>query len=485
MASETPEALLRRANQLLTAGDIPAAIEAHERLLAIRPDLPDSWYNLGYLHRCARQFEAALAAYSEALGRGVAGAEEVHVNRAVILSEHLDRGEEAEAELKAALRVNPHYLVAWLNLGNLYEDWGEPLRARSAYEEALKIAPGNGRALARLTAIRIFEGQATGAPERLRQALGSPGISIDDAAELAFALGSALDTEGAYDDAFSAFSAANRISRDAAPPGSRYDRQAQEALVDALISMPLPAAAGLQDPRPPQPIFICGMFRSGSTLAEQILARHSRVTAGGELEYVPAMVKMKLQPYPQALAQAQTEMLNELQQAYLAELRSIHPTADIVTDKRVDNFLHIGLIKSLFPQARIVHTVREPLDNILSVYFLHFDSSIAYGTDLADIAHFYRQYRRLMAHWKSVYGEDIFDFSYDEVVTDPEPAIRRLLDFCGLGWEPGCLAATPNGGPVRTASSWQVRQPLHARSSGRWRNYERHLGAIRDLPGLA
>jgi len=484
MASATPEALLRRANQLLAAGDIPAAIQAHERLLAVRPDLPDSWYNLGYLHRCARQFDAALDSYAEALARGVAGAEEVHVNRAVILSEHLDRGEEAEAELRAALRLNPHYLVAWLNLGNLYEDWGEPLRARSAYEEALKIAPSNGRALARLTAICIFEGRATGAPAHLRQALGSPGISLDDAAELAFALGSALDAEGSYDDAFAAFSAANRMSRDAAR-GSRYDRDAQEALVDALISMSLPAAAERQDPQPPQPIFICGMFRSGSTLAEQILARHSRVTAGGELEYIPAIVQTRLQPYPQALAQAPAQMLTELQQAYLAELRSIHLAADIVTDKRVDNFLHIGLIKSLFPEARIVHTVREPLDNILSVYFLHFDSSITYGTDLADIAHFYGQYRRLMAHWKSVYGPDIFDFSYDEVVTDPEPAIRCLLDFCGLGWEPGCLAATPTGGPVRTASSWQVRQPLHARSSGRWRNYERHLGAIRDLPGLA
>ena len=115
--------------------------------------------------------------------------------------------------------------------------------------------------------------------------------------------------------------------------------------------------------------------------------------------------------------------------------RGCSPDAAVVTDKRPDNFLYVGLIKSLFPDARIVHTTRDPLDNCLSVHFLHLDHAMGYALDLMDTAHYYRQYRRLMAHWKSLYGDDILDFDYDTFVRDPGPAVERLLAFCGLDWE--------------------------------------------------
>ena len=265
----------------------------------------------------------------------------------------------------------------------------------------------------------------------------------------------------------------------APPPGVRYDAGGQEALIVRIIRpFPRPAAAtGTDELR--TPVFICGMFRSGSTLAEQILARHSRVTAGGELEALPALIQARLQPYPEALATASPATLDGIRDAYLDAVSGLHPNADIVTDKRPDNFLHIGLIKTLFPNAKIVHTRRNALDNILSVYFLHFDHSISYGLDLDDTAHWYKQHLKLMEHWKSLYGDDIHELDYDEVVSDPRPAVEGLLEFCGLEWEEACLAKQPARSPVRTASVWQVRQPLHARSSGRWRNYERHLGRIR------
>ena len=158
----------------------------------------------------------------------------------------------------------------------------------------------------------------------------------------------------------------------------------------------------------------------------------------------------------------------------------MHPEAEIVTDKRPDNFLHIGLIKTLFPEARIVHTVRQPLDNILSVYFLHLDPAMGYALDLDDAAHWYGQYRRLMAHWKSLYPNDIHDLDYDGFVADPKPSLAALLDFLGLEWEEACLEFHEAGNAVRTASAWQVREPLYRRSSGRWRNYERHLQGVID-----
>ncbi len=147
---------------------------------------------------------------------------------------------------------------------------------------------------------------------------------------------------------------------------------------------------------------------------------HPRVTAGGELPLLPAIVRPSSRPFPAAAAQAPPERFAELARKYSASLTSLFPNADLVTDKRPDNFLYVGLIKALFPAARIVHTVRDPLDNCLSAYFLHLDHGMAYALDLMDIAHFYMQHRRLMAHWKGLFGEDIFEFDYDAFVASAQ-----------------------------------------------------------------
>jgi tetratricopeptide (TPR) repeat protein len=475
------EPLLQRASQLRQAGRIEEAIDTYEQLLAARPELPDSWYNLGWLRRQARRFPEALAAYSEALRRGVNEPEEVHLNRAVILADHLGRADEAHAELEAALRLNPHYVPALLNLGNLAEDRGRRGEARAAYERALAVEPGNRLALARLAGIADVSGPDDPIVARLRAALGQPGLEALEAADLGFALGRVLDSAGAYDDAFAAYRFANRVARTSFGPAFRsYDRREREQFVDRIIAaFPEPAREDPTRRRNPELVFICGMFRSGSTLAEQILARHPAVTPGGELDLVPAIVERELQPYPEAAGMAGTAKLTELRRRYLDEIRAIHPDASLVTDKRPDNFLHIGLIKAMMPEARIVHTVRHPLDNILSVYFLHLDPGMAYALDLEDAAHWYGQYRRLMRHWKSLYPEDIFDLDYDALVADPKPHIEALLTFCALGWDDACLDFHMADNVVKTASAWQVREPLYRRASGRWRHYARHLEPIR------
>ena len=222
------------------------------------------------------------------------------------------------------------------------------------------------------------------------------------------------------------------------------------------------------------------MFRSGSTLAERILASHSRVTAGGELPFIPTLVRNELRPFPASMLDLTQSRLDMLAHSYLTALRQLFPHADLVTDKRPDNFLYIGLIKRLFPHARIVHTTRNPLDNCLSIFFLHLDHSMSYALDLADIAHYYSQYRRLMAHWQSLYRADILDLDYDMLVREPREQIARLLDFCGLEWQDSCLEFQRTTSAVKTESVWQVRESLYQRSSGRWRNYAAHLKAIED-----
>lgn len=458
------------------------AITAYQRVLAVSPALPDCWYNLAVLFRKTRQFSAALACYQQALDRGVTQPEEVHLNRGVIYADYLRQDEAAERELAAALALNPTYIPALINLANLHEDLGRRSQALSTYEQILTLDPNLPLALARYASLKTVSTPDDPLIGRLRRALAEPRADAADRASLGFALGHALDSCGAYAAAFDAYTTANRQSRASAAPGTaRYDRHADERFTDRLIAA-FPAVRGSSAPRTvrPRPIFICGMFRSGSTLTEQLLAGHPRVTAGGELDLLPHMVQEVLAPFPEATPKLPPQQLEALGAHYVDSLAKLFPGADYVTDKRPDNFLYIGLIKHLFPDAQIVHTTRDPLDNCLSIFFLHLDHSKSYALDLMDIGHHYRQYVRLMAHWKALFGADILDVNYDELVREPKPVTDRLLAFLGLEWDERCLAFSTVARAVKTASVWQVREPLYQRSSGRARHYARELGALRD-----
>ncbi|MGD9598210.1 MAG: sulfotransferase [Steroidobacteraceae bacterium] len=485
MTSHLPEAQLREAVQLERAGRVPEAIAAYERLLAAHPALPESWFNLAVLRRKAGRFDAALAAYREALDRGVREPEEAHLNRGVIYADHLRQDAAAERELAAALALNPRYVPALLNLANLHEDLGRREAALATYERLLGIDGHHPEALARYASLQGAGDAADPLIERLRAALAG---ARDDAARasLGFALGKLLDECGAYDEAFEAYAAANRASRaSAGVRGPLYDRAAAASETDALIagfSTPVrtghsrdPAAAPTDTPRP---LFICGMFRSGSTLVEQVLARHPQVCAGGELDLLPAIVREQLAPYPAAIARLSPERRRALAAQYLDGLARRFPGAAIVTDKRPDNFRHIGLIKVLFPEARIVHTTRNPLDNCLSIWFLHLDPRMGYALDLMDTGHHYAEYRRLMAHWRARYDSDILDVDYDQLVRAPRESIGRLLAFCGLAWDEACLSPEQSTTAVKTASVWQVRRPIHRDSSGRAAHYARPLAPL-------
>ena len=476
--ADPAEALMAIASRLRAAGRAQEAATAYRQLLALRPDLPDSWFNLALMERQSGRFEAALAAYAEALRRGVSGPEEAWLNRGVIHADDLGRHDLAQKDLEAALAIRPDYLPALLNLGNLHEDMGRREAARDAYARALTVAPGHPVALARSAGLARPGGLDDPVIQSLRAALSQPGLHPEDQAELGFALGKALDQVEAYDAAFAAYAGANAASRAVDPAGAVYDRAAHERFIDRLIAaFPEPAAPTQGSGK--APVFICGMFRSGSTLAEQILAGHGQVTAGGELGLVPALAR-SLEGYPEAVS---PEAVDRLRALYLEGLNAARPGAEVITDKRPDNFLHIGLIKAMFPDAHIVHTIRDPLDTIVSNWFLHLDRSMAHALDLDDLVHWYGQYRRLMAHWKRLYP-DVLDLDYDALVVEPRPAIEGLLRYLGLEWEEGVLDFHMADTGVRTASVWQVREPLYRRASGRWRNYERHLAGVRAGLGI-
>ena len=285
------QSLIAKADALAAAGRLEDSVRILEDALRRWPQLADSWYNLGLRRRHLGRAEAALNAYREALTRGAAGPEEIHLNRGVIFAEDLQRPDDAVREYDAALRCSPHYVPALLNLANLHEDSGRRDAARTLYERVLTLDPAHAEALAR--AANACEIVHTDDPMigRLHSALARRGLPTDARASLGFALGRALDACGDHDAAWDAYTAANHASRDSAPPGTpRYDRDAHARFIDDIIRRCDSAffARALRHratdaSAPPPPLFICGMFRSGSTLAERMLAAHPGVTAGGEL----------------------------------------------------------------------------------------------------------------------------------------------------------------------------------------------------------
>ena len=477
---DTPQGLIREAERLAAAGELPGAVSLYQRLLARWPQFADSWYNLGLLQRRTGAFEAALASYAQALAHGIRAPEEVHLNRAVILTDCLRRDAEAEAELREALRLSPEYRPALMNLANLHSDRGERAPAAAIYERILARDPHAYEALARYAQLREFSARNDPVILALQAALRRADPTAAERAALGFALTRALDAAGAYPEAFAAARAANADSRASTDPPARYERAALEAFVDALIAAfpargPAAAPVAVDGPRP---LFICGMFRSGSTLAEHLLAADARVAAAGELDLLPRLVQAHLAPFPAAMSRVTAAGAAHLAQQYRDALARLYPHAHWVTDKRPDNFFYVGLIKTLFPQARIVHTVRDPLDTCLSIYFLPLDPRLSYALDLEDIGHYFRQYRRLMAHWEALYGEDIFDLSYDTLVHEPRATAQRLFEFCGLPWQDSYLNFAARPASIKTASVWQVREGLYRRSSGRARHYTQELAGF-------
>jgi tetratricopeptide (TPR) repeat protein len=479
--TETADEMVQEALHLHRQNRIPESIAAYQKILARWPDRAECWFNLAFLLRQARHLDLALESYQRAIDAGMSQPEEAHLNRSVIYTDYLRQHDAAERELILALTRNPTYVPALLNYANLCEDFGRRTEATALYLRILAIDSHCFEALARYANLQPPEIANSTLIAPLQRALAHPDASAADRASLGFALGRLLDAAGEYRDAFAAYAGANQASRASAAPGVvGYDRIWEHALVDRIIAggraeTPLPAAG----PERPRPIFICGMFRSGSTLTEQLLASCPGVAPGGELDFLPRAVGGELAPFPESLATLSSEQLGDIAARYRAELDRISGGATYVIDKRPDNFLYIGLIKSLFPDARIVHTIRNPLDNCLSIYFLHLDQNLSYALDLMNIGHYYREYRRLMAHWKTLFPGDIFDFDYDALVSEPQPTLQRLCEFLGLDWSGQVPQAAP-AGAVKTASVWQVREPLYRRSSGRARHYSDQLEELRE-----
>jgi len=388
--------------------------------------------------------------------------------------------DEAETELRRLLTVAPHLAEARTFLGELLSNGGA---LEEAADQLTLAVEGFPPAFQKLAAVKRFKEADRPLVERMRGRADGPGLDVLALASVQFGLGKAFDDLGDYAEAMRRYEAGNKLRGrsdrlDRAALAARYDAliagYTAEALDSAQRSLAMPARQGDD-----LPVFIVGMPRSGTTLVEQILSSHPVVAAGGEL---PFWAQWRFNSPDFGIGALERASLSKAAEDYCAQLRQIGPEALRVTDKRPGNFEMLGLIRLAFPDARIIHCRRNPVDTCLSIFFANFGASQDYAWDRGDLAFAYRQYERLMDHWRRVLPPDRFtEVHYATLVADPEAETRRLIAFCGLDWDDACLAPERNGRVVRTASLWQARQPVYKTSVERWRRYEPWLGELREL----
>jgi len=322
----------------------------------------------------------------------------------------------------------------------------------------------------------------------VERALGEPNQPADPTGKplLHFAAAGLLERLRRYDEAFEQARLANEMVKtavrrcDAGAHSQFVSRKIEYLTRDRMASLP---RATHGDSRP---VFIVGMPRSGTSLVEQILASHPQVFGAGELESVyriadaiPVADWAEREPYPRCLELLSTRRTNKLAAEYLAAIDSRDArSVRYVTDKMPGNYLSLELIELMFPHARIIHCVRSPLDTCLSCYMTNFAFGNEYTLDLTHLGTCYRDYRRIMEHWKRVLSLPILDVRYEDVVLDTESQIRRLLEFLDLPWDDRCLKYYENKRSARTASEDQIRRPIYTSSIGRWKSYESHLGPL-------
>jgi hypothetical protein len=308
-----------------------------------------------------------------------------------------------------------------------------------------------------------------------------------DKYHLAFALGKALEDTAAYSESFEAYAAGNEIKRNF----SAYDHEDTGARVDAMITHCGPGLFDGSGHPSGEPIFIVGLPRAGSTLLEQILASHSQVEATAELPFIGQIAgelsgrkkRSEESKYPAVIAKLSPQRRLELGQQYLDRAAIYRGGKPRFIDKLPNNFLHVALIKTILPNATVIDARREPM----AVCFANFKQLFAQGQEftysLEDIAHYYADYQRLMAHWHSVLPNGVLTVQYEDVVDDLDTQVNSLLAYCNLDFEESCIRFHEHDRAVRTASSEQVRKPVYRDALTQWKHYQEHLQPLLDVLG--
>ncbi len=508
-------------NALREVGQLEEAIVSYRHAIRLKPNYLEALSNLGTALKDLGQYEEALKLLRRAR-RIDPNSVRVLCNLGGTLAS-LNRPEKALECFGAAIAIDPDFFDAHHQHGNTLRYLGRFDDALASFRTALKLRPDAPSVIAGMAEILEMRGDLSAAEALIRPLIEAdsshPRVlaiyaalardagereaaasilekhlaqgSVDQAGQLHlhYALGKLYDALRNYDKAFEHYDLANRKIRIQEKETFRQcDPAAQTRMVSAWTEAPAGFWASL--PRAmhndERPVFVVGMQRSGTTLAEQILASHPAVHGAGELTdlgHIADALRAALgsdAAYPLCLNTATPEILDTMARRYLDRLDALSPEASRVVDKMPGNFQRLGLISVLFPKARVIHMMRDPLDTCLSIYFQKFSTTNAYAFDLADLGAHYRAYRQLMRYWRDTLTIPILEIQYEELAAQPEEYIHKMIAFCGLEWDARCLRFYETQRDVNTPSYEQVRQPMYTRSVGRWKHYERHLGLLKE-----
>jgi tetratricopeptide (TPR) repeat protein len=497
------------------------AVPEYEKALAIDPNRPSTHNNLGNALSDIKEHERAI----EALRRAVALAPDtsnfrLNLARALVACqrgkealEHLEPLRAAASELQPDVEVEyGHALMQaerykdaiaayrcaaaagsrdhgmFHNLGTALQYFGLNEEAAEAYRRALELRPDFAPSRRQLVGVRKYEALDDDT-EGLQELLKSPDLSTSDRADVHMGLAKIFDDLGDHPKAFFHLQAGNQHIRSTIVYNADRNSDYIHALIDTFNRDFIAERVGFGSDSE-VPLFVLGMPRSGTTLVEQILSSHPEVHGAGELKKLyggfldlPQRLKSDV-GMPQIAHLIDRQLADEMAREYLTYVTELNPEARFVIDKMPFNFRAIGLIAVLFPKARIIHCRRDPLDIGLSCYFARFHDELTFAFNLVEIGRYYRDYERIMGHWRQVVQNRMIEVQYEQLVADPEAGARRILDFCGLGWDDRCLKFYETERAVLTASNWQVRQPVYTSSIGRWRYYRDYLDPLIAALGI-
>ena len=473
------ETLHALAGTLRDLGKRRDAIALYRRAVELDPRRAESHCNLGNVLFEVRQVEEAMACHRRALSIQPDYAP-AHLSLAFALRQQR-RPDEAEASCRAALERKPDYVEALGLLGELKADRGQFEEAEALFRRAIGIDPDFTFGYTSLATHRRITAADQDWLEAAR-ALLDRALPLNQQIGLRYALGKSCDDLKDYDAAFEHYRAANELTKGY---GARLDRERLTQRVDGIIARfpaeRLQGGAGASGSQ--LPVLVIGMPRSGTSLTEQILASHPQVFGAGEVTFWNGAYERFQEA--EAAGRSESEALGSAALEYLGQLGSSSGGAARVIDKLPANFMYAGLIAAALPRARFIHMRRHPLDTCLSIYFQNFFNIGPYANDLDDLAYYYREYLRLMAHWRSALPSGaLLEVPYEGLVAEPERWTRRMLEFIELPWDSRCLEFHRTERVVITASKWQVRQKINSAAAGRWRNYEKHLAPLRGLLDL-